>query len=308
VSAAIESILNQSFTNFELIIINDASSDHSLRIIERYNDPRIQVINFAKRKGLVQSLNYALDEAGGGYIARQDADDFSLPTRFESQLRYFHDHPQTALLGTSVRCIDEHGKAVEERIALPTPPRYFSSSPFVHGSVMVKKSVIAEVGGYNELFSFVEDYELWLRIASKHRVNNLTDVLYLWRLHPDSITVTKAVEQYLLLLLVQKMAKHEISAEIVNEVRAEGICKLYNHLTKEEKVAFHKLRSRSYIRQKNLDLARKEYVTVSKLKRTDCRNYLLLLASLFGCNPTLHIYRFYNRLTKNPYFRRRYLS
>ena len=147
VSAAIESILNQSFTNFELIIINDASSDHSLRMIERHDDPRIQIIDFAKRKGLVQSLNYALDEARGEYIARQDADDFSLPPRFQTQLRYFHDHPQTALLGTSVRCIDEHGKAVEERIALPTPPRYFNSSPFVHGSVMVKKSVIAEVGG-----------------------------------------------------------------------------------------------------------------------------------------------------------------
>jgi len=80
VSIAIESILNQSFANFELTAINDASTDDSLRIIEGHNDPRIQTVDFAKNRGLVQSLNYGINEAKGEYIARQDADDVSLPT------------------------------------------------------------------------------------------------------------------------------------------------------------------------------------------------------------------------------------
>ncbi len=118
---AIESILNQTFTDFEFIIVNDGSTDNSLEIIESYDDERIKTINNKKNIGLTKSLNKALKFAKGKYIARQDADDVSLPNRFEKQVEYLDSHPEVALVGTSVYLIDENGKIIGKRIAFAKP-------------------------------------------------------------------------------------------------------------------------------------------------------------------------------------------
>jgi glycosyltransferase involved in cell wall biosynthesis len=106
---AIESILNQTFTDFKFIIINDGSTDNSLAIIRSYDDKRIRILNNGTNIGLTKSLNKALKQAKGKYIARQDADDVSLPDRFEAQLKYFVQYPEVALLGTSTYIINQEG-------------------------------------------------------------------------------------------------------------------------------------------------------------------------------------------------------
>ena len=116
---AIESILNQTFTDFEFLIVNDGSTDSSLEIILSYPDERIRVIRNDRNIGLTKSLNKALQQAKGEYIARQDADDISLQNRFEEQLIYLEKHPEVALLGTSAYKIDERGEILA-KVIVPT--------------------------------------------------------------------------------------------------------------------------------------------------------------------------------------------
>src|SRR5947207_1274318 len=106
---AIDSILNQTFKDFEFIVIDDGSSDTSLKIIKKYTDPRIKLIS-RKNKGLVASLNEGLAKAKGDYIARQDADDVSLPQRLKKEVEYLDAHPKVALVGSNYKHLDAKGK------------------------------------------------------------------------------------------------------------------------------------------------------------------------------------------------------
>ena len=193
---SIESMLNQSFENFELIMINDGSTDDSLKIMQSYADPRIHIIN-QDNAGLPISLNRGINQARGQYIARQDADDISLPERLAKQVAYLDAHPQCALLGTWAQILVEN-----------TPTDRFLSHPhvngdiqlkllffncFVHSSVMIRKSALEISGLYpEEKEKFPpEDYDLWLRIAKHWQVANLPEVLMLYRELPSSISRSK---------------------------------------------------------------------------------------------------------------------
>ena len=124
-SQAIESILNQSFEDFEFIIIEDCSTDNSLKIIKNYviNDKRIRIIQKAKNKkmrGFIENLNIGLSEAKGKYIARMDSDDISHPDRFEKQVLFLDSHPNVFMVGSAINFIDENGKLIRKYEALET--------------------------------------------------------------------------------------------------------------------------------------------------------------------------------------------
>ena len=192
---AIFSILNQTFTDFELILINDCSTDRTGEILDSFSDSRIKIIKNNKNIGLTKSLNKGLLKALAKYVARQDADDLSHPDRLMKQLNFLINNKDIALIGSQSRVIDQNGKVIKSRgeyKALTHFGIYYQlmfGNPFTHSSVMFRKDVILdEFGGYNEEFRYNQDFELWSRVIFGYKVANLSEILIDYRNHDISIT------------------------------------------------------------------------------------------------------------------------
>lgn len=190
---AIESVISQTFTCFELIIINDGSTDRSADIIAAFNDKRIRVLHQANQ-GLAATLNRGIALARGKYIARQDQDDLSNPDRISLQVAYMEDHPDCVLLGSWAQ-IMEVDRLVERFHRHPVDElmlRYqlLFNNPFVHSSVLLRRSALLEVGGYttDPERQPPEDYELWSRLSRIGSVANIGEVLLTYREIPGSMS------------------------------------------------------------------------------------------------------------------------
>jgi glycosyltransferase involved in cell wall biosynthesis len=196
---AIDSILNQTFKDFEFIIINDGSTDNSLKIIKSYKDPRIVLIS-RKNKGLVASLNEGIKKARGEYIARQDADDISVKNRLYRQLGLLEKENKNAVF-SFFEMIDDSNKV---KNIFTSPIRnidvyrsLFIRNPLGHGSVMFDKSLFNELGGYISAVGPVEDYDLWCRFfENKAEFGVVPEILYKWRDNPEGISSSKNKLQY----------------------------------------------------------------------------------------------------------------
>jgi len=194
---AIDSILGQTFTDFEFIIINDGSTDRTGSILRGYTDARIQVFE-QTNMGLTRSLNRGISLARGEYVARMDADDISMPERLVKQVAFLDAHPEIGVLGTACRIVDE----VSHREWEMHPPlsdkqirrHLIRGNPFVHSSVMMRKSVFQAIGGYDEAYPYVQDYELWIRMALHTRLANLPDILHMRRFHWGAVSTTRRTE------------------------------------------------------------------------------------------------------------------
>ncbi|MBI4050174.1 MAG: glycosyltransferase [Candidatus Doudnabacteria bacterium] len=188
---AAESILRQTFADFELIIIDDGSTDQTPQILDQILDPRIIRLKNDLNLGLSYSLNKALAVARGELIARMDADDVSLPRRLAMQFRYLAGHPEIGVLGTAMQQTDSKGRVI---VALNQPREHetivwkmFFETAISHPTVMMRRDIIRQAGGYNPEFLHVEDTELWSRLMLMTRFANLVDILYLRRLHAASV-------------------------------------------------------------------------------------------------------------------------
>lgn len=187
---AIESILNQTYTDFEFIIINDCSNDGSLHIIEEYSlkDKRIILINNSANLGLTKNLNKAISIAKNKFIARMDADDVSLPDRFEKQLNFFKSNPSIDVLGTYCTDIDELGNVIAER-RVPNTNKDITRmihiiNPICHPTVMFRKEKLKKISFYNEQYKVVQDYDLWLRCSANNiAMHNLPEYLLKYRIN-----------------------------------------------------------------------------------------------------------------------------
>lgn len=195
VGTAIESLLNQTFSDFEVIIINDGSTDASSEVVTAYQDPRIRFFRHANQ-GLAATLNRAIGLASAPLLARQDQDDISMPDRLEKQVAYMQAHPECALLGTWAQ-IMEVNRLSDRFHRHPTDPgelRYalLFNNPFVHSSVMLRKAVVEQLGGYctDAERQPPEDYELWSRIARVAEVSNIPESLLIYREIPTSMSRT----------------------------------------------------------------------------------------------------------------------
>jgi glycosyltransferase involved in cell wall biosynthesis len=185
-AGGIDSILSQSYRNIELIIINDGSSDSSSQIISQYQDPRIRAYH-QENQGLAATLNRAIHLAKGEYLARQDQDDLSLPQRLEKQVRFLDAHPNCGMVGGWAEIWVDNVKS--ERIHRhPTESSDLKfdllfDNPFVHSSVMLRKTVFDTVGLYSTDKSRQppEDYELWSRVARLFEVANIPEVVLVYR-------------------------------------------------------------------------------------------------------------------------------
>lgn len=195
ISESIESILAQTFQDFEFLIVNDGSNDRTRGLILSYDDPRIRLVDNEQNLGLARSLNRGLELAEGQFVARQDADDISEPERLARQVAFLDSHADLVLLGTWYKEIDAQG-ALLEKWELPTDSTEIRWSllffcPFVHSTVMMRKSpVLEQIGFYDESFVYAQDYDLWSRIARRLTVANLPECLLQYRTSPSAMTAT----------------------------------------------------------------------------------------------------------------------
>jgi glycosyltransferase involved in cell wall biosynthesis len=188
---AIVSLLAQSYKDFELIIVDDGSTDGSVSVADGFADSRIRLIRNATNRGQNACLNQGLALARGEFVARQDADDLSHPDRLETQTQFLGDHPEIALLGANAEEIDGNGRPLgrtdmpRDSMAIRWGNLFFNS--FIHSAVIFRTQVIrGEFGGYDESF-WCQDYALFSRVARQHAVANLEDTLISLRVHPESM-------------------------------------------------------------------------------------------------------------------------
>lgn len=190
---SIKSMLEQTFTNFELIIINDGSTDNSQSIIESFDDKRIRFFQ-KPNTGLIDSLNLAVAHSRGSWIARMDADDISSPNRLEEQIKFIDSG--VAVIGTQAILIDENGKIYGKTKFATNPDEILLNlqkhiSNVVHPSVLINKTLLLKVGGYDPKMHVAEDYDLWLRISKIGKIININQSLLSLRKHGDNISSTK---------------------------------------------------------------------------------------------------------------------
>jgi glycosyltransferase involved in cell wall biosynthesis len=193
VGAAVESILAQSYRDFEFLIIDDGSTDGSKAAVEAFEDPRIRLVS-RENKGLTPSLNEGLELAVGEYVARQDADDVSRPTRLEQEVALLDAEADVALVGTNYTIIDDDGRTLTTTSVFTHPDDLavaeILSNQFGHGSVMMRRAVVTDIGGYDPgAGDIVSDYDLWLRIGRVGKLANLQEPLYQWRRREGSLSM-----------------------------------------------------------------------------------------------------------------------
>lgn len=190
---AIESILNQSFKDFEFIILNDGSSDSSEEIIKTFSDQRIIYIKNEQNVGLPKVLNQGIRQAKGDFIARMDADDVSLKERLALQYKFLTNHPEIDIIGTNVRLINAEGLVIgtQKKPAEHWLIKWQSlfSTPLQHPTVMARAKVFRE-NLFDENLYNGEDYELWSRLLFKTRTRfaNISQPLLQYRIYPESFT------------------------------------------------------------------------------------------------------------------------
>lgn len=189
---AIQSILKQTFTNFEFILIDDGSTDNSLDIIKSYLDPRIKVIVHEKNMGLIYTRNESVEIATGKYLAFLDSDDIALPQRLEKQVDFMERNPDYAIVGSWIKTIDINDNVSDNTIRYTSPPEVIPSillfkNYFTTSSVIVRKSTLPEKP-FQKDFPIAEDYNVWIGIADKHKVWNLQEVLIHYRVHNENIS------------------------------------------------------------------------------------------------------------------------
>ena len=222
-SDAVDSILTQTYTNFEFLIIDDMSIDNSFEILKSYNDDRIRLIKNEKNIGLSASLNKGLNLALGKYIARMDQDDISLPNRLEKQIEYFKEHNDICVLGSWFKVISgDDPYQIKKEYRWPDDPEtcafllyYFGNSPIGHPCVMFKKNEIKRLGGYNVKYQIANDLELWLKVLLSHkRICNVPICLFYWREHDTNTSNTvltirehnNALSQFLSVLIGESIS------------------------------------------------------------------------------------------------------
>jgi glycosyltransferase involved in cell wall biosynthesis len=228
---AIDSILAQTFTDFEFILINDCSTDTSKSIIESYNDERIVVINNEVNLGLTRSLNLGLAKAVGKYVARMDSDDTCSSDRLQKQYEHLEAHQGTLVVGSNINIMNDEGYIVKEN---EYPESFedilgtvFFKNPLVHSTAMFRREEMLKIGGYNIDYKKSQDYELWLNVIQHNGIlSNIPGALVNFRVHSKSITQdtssTSEQENYAQAALqkaLKKILNIEVSVETLRLFR-----------------------------------------------------------------------------------------
>ncbi len=191
IQQSIESVLNQTYANFELLILDDSSNEDAIQAIDSFKrDNRVSVVRDKQRMGFVNALNKGMKMAKGEYIARMDADDICFNDRFEKQINFMQTHSDVDILGGNMKIIDENGIVVSQRqypcSKLSLKFSTIFRSPVAHPTVMFRRSIVEKNMFYDELFRKAEDLEFWLRLRnSGFRIANMPEYLLYFRISGD---------------------------------------------------------------------------------------------------------------------------
>ena len=198
--AALSSILSQTYAALEIIVVDDGSSDRTAELLAQCDDPRLRILTNTSCQGLARSLNRGIEAATGDYVARMDADDVCHPSRIQRQVHYMQRHAEVGLLGTAYRLINDAGAA----LGIAYPPaddaamrwRLLFMPPLAHPSAMMRRALLQRHElRYDPEWPTAQDYELWSRLLKHCRGANLPEVLFDYRTHAQSVSVTKRDSQ-----------------------------------------------------------------------------------------------------------------
>jgi glycosyltransferase involved in cell wall biosynthesis len=220
---AIDSILNQTFRDFEFLIINDGSTDRSRNIICSYKDPRIRLVDNEKNIGLIDSLNKGLSLAQGKFIARQDADDISLPNRLEDQINVFKERPDCILVSSNMSAINSDGsfrQFINRDCDSSLVPWHltFNNRIAGHSQVTFKRETALDVGGYSRDRIYAEDYDLWVRLAKTGGEMIILPKVHLKRrIHKESISRKRQeIQDDTTIAIIKDRIKEILGREVSN--------------------------------------------------------------------------------------------
>jgi glycosyltransferase involved in cell wall biosynthesis len=210
-SETMDSVLNQTFRDFEFVIVDDGSTDATPDILSKYalRDSRIRVLREGK-KGRSAALNLGISLANGKYVANIDADDLAMPGRLEEQVAFMEGNPEVGVLGSAYEVITDSGDVIDI-IGHPLNDSEIGSvifryNPICHSSVILRKDIVLALGGYRSIFEPSEDYDLWLRMSERSRLANLHNVLVRYRVHAKQLSVRKQERQRLCVLAASTAA------------------------------------------------------------------------------------------------------
>lgn len=193
---AIGSVLQQTFTNFELLVIDDGSTDDSIAIIKSFDDPRIRLVQNPVNKGISATLNYGIELATTDLIARMDADDICYPERLSLQIEHFKENPLTSMLSTSVRVISDKGEPLYKDVFDRVYNAYNINfiCPVYHPTVMFRREIVLRLGGY--AIPYAEDLDLWWRLSREYKMDHLVEVLLDYRMNDESLSNVAKKQEY----------------------------------------------------------------------------------------------------------------
>jgi glycosyltransferase involved in cell wall biosynthesis len=240
---SIESILNQTYSNFEFLIINDGSTDNSEKIIKSYNDKRIRLIKNSQNIKLSATLNKGIDMSQGEYIVRMDCDDISLPNRLAIQVKYMDENPNIGVCGSFVDIFYEKNLWLHNIVKYPVTDAeiketLFFQCAFSHPTVIIRKKSLNYYNlSYNPNYSYAQDYKLWIDCSKYLLFANIPQVLLRYRRNAQSISISKRIEQM------------EIALKISNEL-----------------LEYYSFKSMQPIEPILLDMIKRKYISIDKLK------------------------------------------
>lgn len=231
---AIGSILSQTFTDFEFLIIDDGSTDSSLEIVNSYEDTRIRLVQNQTNLGLIVTLNNGLELARGEFIARMDADDISCPRRLEKQLLFMSSRSDVAVCGTAIKLFGKMNSSIHyPKNDQEIRAKMLFECPIAHPSVMLRRKVFIQEGlRYSELFTHAEDYDLWSRIPNKYRLANLNSIFLKHRVHDKQVSREYSMDQLKMSDAIRKRLLEDL-----------GICVSKENLDLHSKIARRKFDS-----------------------------------------------------------------
>ncbi len=241
---AIESMLNQTYTDFEFVVVNDASTDSSRDIILSYSDFRIRLIDNEVNVGLTASLNIGFALAKGEYVARMDSDDVSLPERLETQVKYMEQHPEVGVCGCWVKTIGMKHEVWEYPVTHDEiVSRLIFYNCMAHSAVLIRLSVLEKYKlCYNEDFYYAQDYELWIRIFEFSKLANIPEILLYYRLSNTQIGKKHSSRQQFFADKARKLFLSRLGIKVTDENYAIHLilCNRCSPKTKESIKSIHR--------------------------------------------------------------------
>lgn len=302
--SAIESILNQTFEDFEFIIVNDGSTDQTEIMLNSYSDKRIKIIR-QQNTGLTKALNTGLSIARGQFVARMDADDLCSNDRFDKQISILKNNPNVGIVGTFARYIDLAGKDLGFTL-FPIDSldvnKYLreKGNCFVHGSMMMRRQALIDIGFYDEFFKYAQDYDMLLRMITKFKVVNIPKYLYSLRIQTDSITNKNYKSQ----CVYAKLAKLRFSQKVLGNQIDLG--KKYSELLQCEKhISSRQMLSNlysawatNYYEKGNYQLSRERFIKSILIYPLNFRAFIFAIVTFFPTNLVRMFRSFYHEVIR----------